>query len=187
MQKSIICIFINGKKSIFAPEKSLKLPKILFFFQSKNCIFDSFKLFSWAKIDFFAIFENANNAFLHFWNCTFFLILEHCVQWHGQSSCYSKTIWPSIGKINSLQHAKMLSKIDNFFNHFWYFWTHFFLEGGVVIVEGYFSNMSENILFDKIIELQKYWKLYGRKIWKKLLCMYIGKINLAELYCVVYK
>ena len=51
VQKSIICIFKNGKKSIFAPEKSLKLPKILFF-QSKNCIFGNFKLFSGAKIDF---------------------------------------------------------------------------------------------------------------------------------------
>ena len=41
--------------------------------KSKNCIFGSFKLFSGAKIDFFfSIFENANNAFLHFWNCTFF-------------------------------------------------------------------------------------------------------------------
>ena len=30
VQKSIICIFKNGKKSIFAPEKSLKLPKIKF-------------------------------------------------------------------------------------------------------------------------------------------------------------
>ena len=28
VQKSIICIFKNGKKSIFAPEKSLKLPKM---------------------------------------------------------------------------------------------------------------------------------------------------------------
>ena len=34
--------------------------------KSENCIFGSFKLFSGAKIDFFAIFENANNAFLHF-------------------------------------------------------------------------------------------------------------------------
>ena len=30
VQKSIICIFKNGKKSIFAPEKSLKLPKMQF-------------------------------------------------------------------------------------------------------------------------------------------------------------
>ena len=28
--KNIICIFKNGKKSIFAPEKSLKLPKMQF-------------------------------------------------------------------------------------------------------------------------------------------------------------
>ena len=32
-----------------------------------------------CKNGFFAIFENANNTFLHFWNCTFFLILEHYV------------------------------------------------------------------------------------------------------------
>ena len=31
VQKSSICIFKNGKKLIFAPEKSLKQPKILFF------------------------------------------------------------------------------------------------------------------------------------------------------------
>ena len=30
VQKHIICIFKNGKKSIFAPEKSLKLPKMQF-------------------------------------------------------------------------------------------------------------------------------------------------------------
>ena len=56
VQKDIMCIFKNGKKSSFAPEKSLKVPKILFFFQSKNCIFGSFKLFSCAKIDFFLPF-----------------------------------------------------------------------------------------------------------------------------------
>ena len=32
----------------------------------------------WCKNWFFVIFENANNVFLYFWNCTFFLILEHC-------------------------------------------------------------------------------------------------------------
>ena len=53
VQKNIICIFKNGKKSIFAPEKILKLPKKSGFFQSENCIFDSFKLFSGAKMDFF--------------------------------------------------------------------------------------------------------------------------------------
>jgi len=37
-----------AKKSIFAPEKSIKLPKMLFF-QSKNCIFGSFQPFSGAK------------------------------------------------------------------------------------------------------------------------------------------
>ena len=31
VQKSIICILKNGKKSIFAPEKCLKLPKSCFF------------------------------------------------------------------------------------------------------------------------------------------------------------
>ena len=51
VQKNIICIFKNGKKSIFAPEKSLKLPKILFF-QSKNCIFGNFKLFLVQKLIF---------------------------------------------------------------------------------------------------------------------------------------
>ena len=66
VQKHIICIFKNGKKSIFAPVKSLKLPKMQFL-DWKNRIFGSFKLFSGAK-----------NVFLHFWNCTFFLILEHC-------------------------------------------------------------------------------------------------------------
>ena len=30
VQKNIICISKNGKKSIFAPEKSLKLPKMQF-------------------------------------------------------------------------------------------------------------------------------------------------------------
>ena len=30
VQKNIICIFKNGKKSIFAPEISLKLPKMHF-------------------------------------------------------------------------------------------------------------------------------------------------------------
>ena len=30
VQKSIICIFKHGKKSIFAPEKSLKLSKMQF-------------------------------------------------------------------------------------------------------------------------------------------------------------
>ena len=38
MQKNIICIFKNGKKSIFAPEKSLKLPKMQFFWTRKNRI-----------------------------------------------------------------------------------------------------------------------------------------------------
>ena len=41
VQKHLICIFKNGKKSIFAPEK-----------KSENGIFGSFKLFSGAKIDF---------------------------------------------------------------------------------------------------------------------------------------
>ena len=40
------------QKNIFCIRKSLKLPKILFFFQSENCIFGNFKLFSGAKIDF---------------------------------------------------------------------------------------------------------------------------------------
>jgi hypothetical protein len=30
VQKHIICIFQKGKKSIFAPEKSLKIPKMQF-------------------------------------------------------------------------------------------------------------------------------------------------------------
>jgi len=30
VQKGIICIFKSGKKSIFSPEKSLKIPKMLF-------------------------------------------------------------------------------------------------------------------------------------------------------------
>ena len=30
VQKHIFCYFKNGKKSIFAPEKSLKLPKMQF-------------------------------------------------------------------------------------------------------------------------------------------------------------
>ena len=72
VQRNIICIFKNGKKSIFAPEKSLKLPKILVFFSVRICIFGSFKLFFWCKNWFFDIFENANNVFLYFWNCTFF-------------------------------------------------------------------------------------------------------------------
>ena len=55
VQKHIICIFKNGKKINFCTRK-----------KSENCIFGSFKLFSGEKIDFFAIFENANNAFLQF-------------------------------------------------------------------------------------------------------------------------
>ena len=34
--------------------------------------------FSGAKKWFFAIFEIVKNVFLCFWNCNFFLILEHC-------------------------------------------------------------------------------------------------------------
>ena len=59
-------------KNQFLHQKSLKLPKLQFLDLKKTRIFGSFKLFSGAKIDFFAIFENANNAFLHFWKCTFF-------------------------------------------------------------------------------------------------------------------
>ena len=46
--------------------------------KSENCIFGSFKLFSGAKIDFFAIFENAKNVFFVLLKLHFFLILEHC-------------------------------------------------------------------------------------------------------------
>ena len=55
-----------AKKSIFAQEKSLKLPKMQFS-DWKNRIFGILNFFEMAK-----------NVFLHFWNCTFFLILEHC-------------------------------------------------------------------------------------------------------------
>ena len=55
-----------AKKSIFAPEKSLKLPKILGFFQSENCIFGSFKLFPGAKIDYLPFFKMQIMCF-----CTF--------------------------------------------------------------------------------------------------------------------
>ena len=51
VQKHIFCNFKKVKKSIFAPEKSLKLPKILFF-QNEYCIFGNFKLSSGSKIDF---------------------------------------------------------------------------------------------------------------------------------------
>ena len=55
VQKYIFCHFKNGKKLIFAQEKSLKLPKIAIF-----------GLFSSVKIDFFAILEIAENVFLYF-------------------------------------------------------------------------------------------------------------------------
>ena len=57
MQKSIICIFKHGKKSIFALEKSLNYQKSCFF-QSENCNFGSFKLFLVQKL-----------SFCHFWKC----------------------------------------------------------------------------------------------------------------------
>ena len=41
VQKNIICILKNGKKNNFCTRKN-----------SENCIFGSFKLFSYAKIDF---------------------------------------------------------------------------------------------------------------------------------------
>ena len=53
VKKNIICIFKNGKKSIFAPEKKFKT--------TKNAIFGLF-----SAIDFFVIFENENNFFFHF-------------------------------------------------------------------------------------------------------------------------
>ena len=55
VQKHIICIFKNGKKSIFAPEKS---PKIAFLLV--------LNFFLVQKLIFFTIFEIANNVFLYF-------------------------------------------------------------------------------------------------------------------------
>ena len=52
VQKSIICIFKNGKKINFCTRKKFKTTKNPGFFQSMNCIFGNFKLFSGAKIDF---------------------------------------------------------------------------------------------------------------------------------------
>ena len=69
MQKNIICIFKNGKKSIFAPEKNCKLSKSCFF-QSENCIFGSFKLFSCEKIDFLPFLKWQKMCF-----CTFQIAL----------------------------------------------------------------------------------------------------------------
>ena len=55
VRKNIIYFFKNGKKkSIFTPEKSLKLH------------FCSFKLFYGAKNGFFAIFEMVKSVFLYF-------------------------------------------------------------------------------------------------------------------------
>ena len=72
-KKALFAFSKMAKKiSFFAPEKSLKLPKMQFLDWKKNRIFGSFKPFSGAKIDFFAIFEVANNAFLHFWNALLF-------------------------------------------------------------------------------------------------------------------
>ena len=73
VQKSIICIFKNGKKSIFAQEKSLKLPK--------NTIFG---LFSGAKIDFWP-FLKMQIMFFSLLKLHFFPILEHCVVGRGRA------------------------------------------------------------------------------------------------------
>ena len=66
------------KNQFLQQKKSLKLPKMQFR-TDKNRIFGNCKLFSVAKIDFFASFEMAKNVFLYFGNCTLFTILEHCV------------------------------------------------------------------------------------------------------------
>ena len=50
-KKALFAFSKMAKNQFLQPEKSLKLPKILFF-PSKNCIFGNFKLFSGAKIDF---------------------------------------------------------------------------------------------------------------------------------------
>ena len=66
VQENIISSFKNGKNQI-CTRKKLKTTEILFFFQSENCIFGSFELFSGAKIDFLPFLQiHTNNAFLHF-------------------------------------------------------------------------------------------------------------------------
>ena len=71
--------FQNWQKNNFAPEKSLKLPKILgFFFQSKNCIFGSFILFSGTKIIFLPILKMQIMFIFSLLKLHFFPILEHC-------------------------------------------------------------------------------------------------------------
>ena len=64
--KTHFLLFQKWQKINFCTRKKFKT--------TKNALLG---LFSGAKFDFFAIFENANNVFLYFWNCTFFLILEH--------------------------------------------------------------------------------------------------------------
>ena len=64
--------FQKWHKINFCTRKSLKVPKILGIFQSENCIFGSFKLFSGAEID-----------FLPFLKLHFFPILEHYVPLGG--------------------------------------------------------------------------------------------------------
>ena len=70
VQKHIFCYFKTGIKSLFAPEKSLKLPKILFFFSSLKIDFGSFKLFSRANIDFLPFMNWQKMCF-----CTFEIAL----------------------------------------------------------------------------------------------------------------
>ena len=69
MQNSSICIFKNGKKSIFAPEKSLKLPKMQFS-----------DFFLVQKIDFLPFLKMQIKLFCTF-EIAFFPILEHCEVW----------------------------------------------------------------------------------------------------------
>ena len=74
-KNSFFAISKMAKKSIFAPEKTLKLPKILFF--SPEIVFLVILNFFLVQKLFFANFENANNVSFALLKFPFFPILEH--------------------------------------------------------------------------------------------------------------
>ena len=79
MQKHIFCYLQKWQKINFCTRKSLKLSKTWGFFQSENCIFGSFKLFSVAKNDFLPFLKMQIMLFWTFEIALFSPILEHCV------------------------------------------------------------------------------------------------------------
>ena len=93
VQKSIICIFKNGKKINFCIRKIFKITKNAIFGLKKTGFLVVLNFFLVLKLFFFAIFEIVKNVFLYFWNREIALSLTCSISFQFNSN--DAKIWGS--------------------------------------------------------------------------------------------